>query len=1224
MAVRGFWRLNSTKLLWHSLQFVTVLFFASNVDGQESAGQQAPIDRGLDFVSESMKKDVKERVEKSLADYRKNLKTLEPQIRKFMKENDRVESIDSFNIKSRKEGSGTDNLANVKFPRKHPLLESDGVADTSKEDYTKKDTEVMLNTETFGQCLEERQVTSGPYVEECKKRCNPGWVTYDAASAANSCHSCLPSDIGTDKCRYNQLYVSELYWPVYQSRTYPARAMGSFDPNGSYLSGEDKQQSLEYNKVREESYDRYVKYLQDFYKKQYETDISEDDIKKAFPEELYTMSDYSGRDLNVEGLDLSDTQPEHSLVYMTNTNRQLSRRFRPGKQNNWKGYVTEDKCFFNTLPDPDKLAVSHATYNEGHDELTFAYNHQKINELNEMGPTRGSPYGHAMLDEGPEIKKLITTLDKEWRADPKHQPKTTINSMLGQYIEMKQSYYGKGLERVGTEKADHWQDWLYHNFFRLYHSRNKENLEDPLYAGIVSGFSFYTLNALKNYNPNMSDDGKRRPIAWSFWAGRPGRDGDNYAGDEKVGPGKIFSVDKIQVIYPTVDDGKKGSHCFKPESLAKSEYMDPNKNSDKIAAKVGTQEFYGFRRDLDKRLLEKGIEDAHNYVREVRVAYWIKRVNCHCTVCAQKGFLGCSVLNTGDHPEDWFYGTKSIEIDDPDLYPPTNEMIRFAKVSVDGFRVSKGAAPKGDFVVAANSEETDQLLYRVNDLSEFGGVSNKIDYFPKRTRNAKEQEDGIEVNARKAALGSYGGHAKDADAAEPKDEGGGDKYEEGPQSEIGTPGPAPAAQDDPLAGNDSANETPANFNPPATFAPPPILNLPLLCPNDDKDSQENANQCQAKRLVLRCSSGGCSGSGDSSGSGSGGCGGGGEGKEEESKAEEILQQIAGQLLGQLLGNLLSGGQGGQSSQQSSSSSSASSSSSTSSSFFSGSSGSSSSSTNLAALAMQLGESNSSAQLTSADSPREELALGRAIKRLQPKFRKAFASRNKEIELPLRQYRYEASVDQFTINGYEYRITRPKGDSFGCIGSVCDHSLGRKESNPIGLGKAAERHRFCRRKVSNDQTFECWSDKAGLIVLGRELLKSSFNDQERAQIFSTALGYSSTIDPRTVSSIKSSVRSNQQASAPARGFQNRARLKDRLELDNPFASNTTFGFNTGSTGPKTCNRADGSCGGGTPKPNTSNQPVNNPTQGVPGEAPTVCSAGGNQENGNPDEQQGDPG
>ena len=832
------------------------------------AQEDAQMDKGLDFLDDKTKEAVKRRIKGARQEYDSEVEQLGPKIKQFMNQNAKKSSASDFNIKG-----GSKALQGQKFPKKHPLLESKGVANTSKQDYTEKDTKVIFNKETFASCLEERQVPEGTsYWNECKKRCTPGWVVYQPASPAEVCQPCQLDPLFGDKlCRYNQFYVSELYWPVYQSRTYPGRAMGSFDPNGSYLSGQDKNSKLEYETVRKESYDRYVRYLKDFYSKVYEKEISEGELRAAFPKSVYLSADYTGRDLDGTSLNLIDTQPEHTLVYMTNGQRQLSRRMRPSAADNWKGFTMEDKCWFSTLPDPTKLAVSHSTYNEGHEEFTFAHMHQKINERNEVGPTRGSPYGSSMLDEGPSIKKIKESLDKEWKPKSGKQPKTTNNSMLGQYIEMNRGFYKKGLERIGAEEVKHLQDWLYHGFFRLYHSRNNNNMQDPLYAGIVSGFSFYTLNSLDNYGPNLSDGGERRPIYWSFYAGRPGLDGKAYAGTESnVGPSKVFSVDKIQVIYPTLNDGERGSSCFRPESLAQSEYFDKNKNSKALDGKVENTGFWGFRRDYQKELLDKGIDQAHNYVREVRIAYWIKRVNCHCSVCATNYSLGCSVLNTGDHPDDYFYGdTRTLENQDPILYPGGS--IQFPDVVIRGrltgapnishrtfkdddtpgveldSKLNNQNSPKNKSIPVPKSTFTYErhhgdLAISPEDLEyqlDLRPVADSIFESKKSTggnlrkpvvpKNRVLKKNLTEPNARKIAMQEYGGHATDANAAGPKP-GNGDDFEiaQPPGDQKQNLGPV-SGGDDPL-GSSGPGGVPSITPPPLGFTPPPQFDFPIICP----------------------------------------------------------------------------------------------------------------------------------------------------------------------------------------------------------------------------------------------------------------------------------------------------------------------------------------------------------------------------------------------------------
>ena len=884
-----------------------------------------------EYVSAPMGQDIKQRIDKGLSDYRSNLSKIEKDLKKFKQENFKKDSY-SLSFKGNQ-------VTYDEMPKRHPLLDSNGVADTSQSDYTQKDTEVMFNPETFGECFEERQVQNGPYESECADRCPQGWVTWTGEENG----SCLPCDVPpipfkpVVQCKFNQHYVSEYYWPVYESRTYPGRAMGSFDPNGGYLSGEDKSPELAYDQARNSAYSRgrtnFKAAMQDYYNK----NISDRDFGEALPQELWNAGDYTGRDVGMNDFDQTETQALHTTVYMTNANRQLSRRYRPGAGDYWKGYMEEDKCFFSALPDPKKLAVSHSTFSPGHDKLTFAYNHRDVSERNEIGPARGTPYGHAMLDEGPGVQKLIAQVEQEWRADPSKQPKSTNNWMLGQYIDMNSAYYKQGLERFGVSFATHWQDWMYHSFFRLYHSRNYNHLSDPLYASVASGFSFYTLNSLDNFQPNLTDGGLRRPLYWSFYAKRPdGRAGQQYAGDVSgVGPGNIFSVDKIQVIYPTIGDGNRGSRCFRPESLAKEEYFDPAKGT--IDDKIGTQAFWGFKRDLNRRLLEQGIDNAHNYVREVRVAYWKKRVSCHCTVCSRK-FYGCSVLNTGDHPDDNFYGTTPLENSDPTLKPGgsyavsagTVKFTPIAKAVTGDATIAPAIATAGDLGVSVQRIADPQ--WRTSREAPAGR--------PSLSKSASDQLQKVagpsQKNARKLAMEQYGGHAKDAEAAAPQSEGNGDKYEIGQKDDRGTPGAGgTTATESPIEGTSGPEDSPIDSAPPtplsgtlgpATIPPPPFV---FFCPTGScalGKRTASLAKCENGTCQIPASSGGtkpktCTGSscstsssgqncGASGCSSSGSCSSGGEGGGGGQQQQQQQGMLLGLILGLLLGQLLQGGGSG--------------------------------------------------------------------------------------------------------------------------------------------------------------------------------------------------------------------------------------------------------------------------------------------------------------------------
>ncbi len=621
---------------------------------QAERSQAEPKDDG--FNSQQLKDDNKERIKEGFNDYKEQLPQFEQRFRTFWEQNKKK---DNYNVTYKGKTVTTQGAPKTALYEK-------GVAPTSQEDYTQKDVKVMLNTETFAKCYEERQVENHEYDSVCEARCGTGWRTNNAL-----CLPCVESPFPNIECGWNQYYVSEVYIPVYQSRTFPGRGMGSFDPEGGYLNGQDQRGALSYDQARSKAYTslkgKYKKAMKDYFG---EEPKDEDIISK----EYFEHTQYAGRDRAVADGDLIDTQSLHTLVYMTNFNRQHSRGSRPEK--NWVGYANKrhpkdaERCWYNTLPDARKRAIGHATYNEGHDDVTFALNHEGINE----GDDRGTPYGLGMLDEAKKpnaVDTLMQNVDQEWKANRKKQPNSTVNWMLGQYIEMNNEYFGQGLERVGTEFATHWEDYLFHSFFRLYHSRNFNLAKDPLYASIASGFSFYTLNSLKNFQPNNNPQ-FTRPILWSFYKGRPksGMSGNHksYAGSETIDPDAIFSTDKIQVVFPTVG-ADKGSECFRPESLARSEYVE---NSGAIDKKV-SKDFWGFRRDLRKAMVEKGLDEGQLEANEVRIAYWIKRVNCHCTICAQPGAAegyACSVINTGDHPTDNFYGVRDLTNQPPILKPP--------------------------------------------------------------------------------------------------------------------------------------------------------------------------------------------------------------------------------------------------------------------------------------------------------------------------------------------------------------------------------------------------------------------------------------------------------------------------------------------------------------------------------------------------------------------------
>ena len=256
-------------------------------------------------------------------DYREELSTFEQRFRTFWQQNKEKDSY-SVSYEGRNKTYGG-------MPAKNPLL-SNGVSPQSVSDYAQKDTRVMLNPETFGTCYEERQVFEPTYEAECKQRCGTGWRSI-SDGLCNRCHfSIFPNRI----CGFNQYYVSEVYIPVYQSRTYPGRAMGSFNPVGGYLSGQDKRAALSYDAARGIAYNsvkgKYKEAMNEYFG---ETPDDEDIISQKY----FEHADYAGRDRAVADGDMSDTQVLHTLVYMTNFNRQHSRGSRPAPAFRWVGYA---------------------------------------------------------------------------------------------------------------------------------------------------------------------------------------------------------------------------------------------------------------------------------------------------------------------------------------------------------------------------------------------------------------------------------------------------------------------------------------------------------------------------------------------------------------------------------------------------------------------------------------------------------------------------------------------------------------------------------------------------------------------------------------------------------------------------------------------------------------------------------------------------------------------
>ena len=146
----------------------------------------------------------------------------------------------------------------------------------------------------------------------------------------------------------------------------------------------------------------------------------------------------------------------------------------------------------------------------------------------------------------------------------------------------------------------------------------------PLYAAIAMAVSHYSVASLPGFPGNSNDI---RPIRYSLHKGRDSL--TNYTGKYETIKDKIVFTDKIQVIYPPKLDQsgseggeRQGSHCFRPEALARNELVDSREELDK---KTRT-DHNGMRRDIAKNFALKGIDEGLNYANEVRIAFWIKRL----------------------------------------------------------------------------------------------------------------------------------------------------------------------------------------------------------------------------------------------------------------------------------------------------------------------------------------------------------------------------------------------------------------------------------------------------------------------------------------------------------------------------------------------------------------------------------------------------------------------
>ena len=527
-------------------------------------------------------------------------------------------------------------------PQQHPMIPNDGADPNSisSEEYTQEDSEAIFHDDTVAQCLEDRQVFNGAYISRCAQICPGPFVR-----VAPGCPRCNP--LRDPNCVLNSFYVSEVYFPIYQTRTYPGRAMGSFNPTGNYLSGADRRAELKLQatkqRYRQEGWQIFKEIYQKHTGKSVE-DITDDGLEELIPRHLWN-TEWGGTDRSQEN-DPSQPYSFHSLTYQTNGHRQTTRNRPPPF---WQGYFLQNNCFYHTLDNASKEVIAHATYGDEQ----YMRLQMSADETNRVEPETGRS---TIIQGGPNMFDVAASVENiQGGRFPAPLNQLDPSQRMTSWDWMRQGLARSGFQERGTER-----DWVYYaDTLGPFYSNAYNSWHTPLYAAFAQGVSHFWMNGRKDFAPNRK---RRRPIQFSFHSSRPSE--SNYAGNDDQVNDKIIFTDKVQVIYPPLEaNGKRrGSHCFRPETLSRMEEVRTQDEMHEITSSGHA----GLRRDLAKMFPENGVRDGLNFANEVRMAHWTKRVNCYCTMCGVP--YGCVVMNNGDHEEDNFYGTTPMRGNAPQLF----------------------------------------------------------------------------------------------------------------------------------------------------------------------------------------------------------------------------------------------------------------------------------------------------------------------------------------------------------------------------------------------------------------------------------------------------------------------------------------------------------------------------------------------------------------------------
>ena len=556
------------------------------------------------------------------------------------------------------------NASHEKMPAKHPMLDNDGADPEQKsvEEYKKDSHDVAMNDKTFASCFEDRIVEDKIYKGACEFVCYPNafkgpeykeWVILQPDCGVPVLWPPPPEEPWI----HTWYYVSEHYYPIYEVRIFPGRAMGSFDVAGRFLGG-DVRKDLKLSAVK--------KGVTGSMKQAVEETLAEvlgpqgakakQNLGSDWLPPNYDEMEWKGHD-GVLPDDPSQPYSYHSLVYQTNVHRQTTRN-RPPAAEAWMGFERDKRCFWSTLDNPAKPVIANASYDpEDKDLIRTAmaamYSDKVDKEAKEAAVLKGSSDLFSLENlerQGNKLPSQMQGLSPSHRASPGEQ---------------KWSWMPEGLKTLGINPQKQKRDYTaYGGDLGPFTSANYNSFHDPLYAAMWQGISFYYLDGRTNFPPNKKEGGLRRSIQLQKFTKRESRMPKGYSGEDPILDDAIVFTHKIQLAYPPLQEGAErlGSWCFRPENIGRIEY--PNKEGDlsSMSRVMKKSQYFNIPYNLDTRALDKGFEEGLNYASEVRLIIWVKRVSCYCAECGVDPRnltpAGCTNLNNGDFEQDNFYGRK--------------------------------------------------------------------------------------------------------------------------------------------------------------------------------------------------------------------------------------------------------------------------------------------------------------------------------------------------------------------------------------------------------------------------------------------------------------------------------------------------------------------------------------------------------------------------------------